>query len=323
MKPAGKADVVLDRLPEGARVLIVRLRSLGDCVLTTPAISLLHRYRPDLRISVMAEPAFEAVYRGNPAIRSILTPSARAAFMQRPKLVVNLHGGTRSIGITAASLARWRAGFGHYRAPWLYNVRIPRAQEILGVERRVHTAEHVASAMFWLGVPRQEIPRAQLFASVPATRTGYAVLHPFAATQAKTWPAERFVKLARHIQNELRLEAVFIGAAGDDWQPLAGFRTLQGASLDGVKNLLSGASLFVGNDSGPAHMAAAFGVPVAVIFGPSDSTVWAPWQTASQVLRGGSAAENVPLDDVAEAVSALCIPGQSAPQAAQRESRAV
>ncbi|MBE0656669.1 MAG: lipopolysaccharide heptosyltransferase family protein, partial [Bryobacteraceae bacterium] len=46
---------VLDELPPGARVLFIRLRSLGDCVLTTPAIALLHAHRPDLQIAVMVE----------------------------------------------------------------------------------------------------------------------------------------------------------------------------------------------------------------------------------------------------------------------------
>ena len=43
---------VLDRLPHGARVAVIRLRSLGDCVLTTPALALLKEYRPDLKIAV-------------------------------------------------------------------------------------------------------------------------------------------------------------------------------------------------------------------------------------------------------------------------------
>ena len=179
-------------------MLIVRLRSLGDCVLTTPAIELLHQHRPDLKIAVMVEPPFEAVYRGNPAVHAILPASARAALVYRPKLVINLHGGTRSMKITAASLvgspSGWRAGFAHYRAPWLYNLHIPRAQEILGEGRPVHTAEHVASAMFWLGVPRAEIPRARLYASAPVPSTpAYALIHPFASEPAKTWPAARFV----------------------------------------------------------------------------------------------------------------------------------
>ena len=296
---------MLDKLPQGARVLIVRLRSLGDCVLTTPAIDLLHQYRPDLRIAVMAETPFEAVYRGNPAVNAILPALARAALVYRPRLVVNLHGGTRSMKITAASLARYRAGFAHYRAPWLYNLRIPRAQEILGEERPVHTAEHVASAMFWLGVPRTEIPRARLYASAPEPKSpAYALIHPFAATPAKTWPAERFVAVARTLRSQ-QIEPVFLGAANDDFAPFAEYRSLRGASLDEIKNQLAGASLFIGNDSGPAHMAAAFGLPVAVIFGPSDVNAWSPWRTRAEVLRGGDAAANVSVDAVLSAVERL------------------
>jgi ADP-heptose:LPS heptosyltransferase len=49
---------------------------------------------------------------------------------------------------------------------------------------------------------------------------------------------------------------------------------------------MAGAALFVGNDSGPAHIAAAFGVPTVVLFGSSDPVTWAPWRTESQVLTG-------------------------------------
>ncbi len=58
---------------------------------------------------------------------------------------------------------------------------------------------------------------------------------------------------------------------------------------------MSGASLFVGNDSGPAHMAAAFGVPVVVLFGPSNPVTWAPWRTAAQVM---TAREDIARDSV-------------------------
>ena len=84
--------------------------------------------------------------------------------MTRADLVLNLHGGTRSMVLTALSRAKFRAGFAHHRYSFVYSHKIPTAQEILGVSRRVHTAEHLASAMFWLGVPQQEIPRAKLFA---------------------------------------------------------------------------------------------------------------------------------------------------------------
>ena len=60
-------------------------------------------------------------------------------------------GGTRSAQLTIASRSPTRAGFEHFRFQQIYNVRIPRAQQILNVDRKVHTAEHLASAMFYLG----------------------------------------------------------------------------------------------------------------------------------------------------------------------------
>jgi ADP-heptose:LPS heptosyltransferase len=140
--------------------------------------------------------------------------------------------------------------------------------------------------MFHLGAQRRPIPRARLFVERKLAEGAYAVLHPFAASPEKTWPAERFLEVASHLDVQ-GLEAVFVGGPGDDVSPFTGYRTLAGAPLRELKSLLAGASLFMGNDSGPAHIAAAFGVPVVVLFGPSDHIVWAPWQVESEVLTSG------------------------------------
>ena len=101
---------VLDRIPRGSRAGIVRLRSLGDCVLSTPAIRLLKQARPDLEIGVVVEPRFQAVFEGNPDVAAILPPSALAFRRFGPELCLNLHGGGTSARITALSGARHRAG---------------------------------------------------------------------------------------------------------------------------------------------------------------------------------------------------------------------
>src|SRR5580700_9877659 len=98
---------VLDRLPSGARVAIIRLRSLGDCVLTTPALRLLKQARPDLEIGVVAEDAYAPVFAGNPDIDSILAPRAGEFARWRPDLTLNLHGGTTSVRLTLAARSRW------------------------------------------------------------------------------------------------------------------------------------------------------------------------------------------------------------------------
>jgi heptosyltransferase-3 len=296
---------ILDQAPAGARVAVIRLRSMGDCILTTPALEILKRARPDLRVAVVVEERFAPLFEGNPDVYSILPPSANALRDFRPRICLNLHGGPTSMALTLLSGARWRAGFDHFRPGMVYNVRIPTAQEILGVTRKVHTAEHLASAVFFLGVRQCEVPRAKLFAAPPPEGPPYAVLHPAATGVGKTWPAANFLRVARFLQDEHGLRPVFIAGPGEDLSPFEPFRTLSGAPLSEVKSLISGASLFVGNDSGPAHMAAAFGVPVVVLFGNSDPVVWAPWRTPAETLVSLGAIEKITVGQVQAAITRL------------------
>jgi heptosyltransferase-3 len=293
-------EPVLERLQPGARIAVIRLRSLGDCVLTTPALHLLKSARPDLSIAVGVEKAFAPIFEGNLNVDRILSPGTADIARWRPELVLNLHGGTRSAQLTLAARARLRAGFAHFRFSAIYNIRIPRAQEILGVERKVHTAEHLASAMFYLGVPIQEIPRARLFPVERVSRPvlPQAVIHPMASAPDKTWPAENFHAIADSLKPDF--EPIFIGGPHDNLDEFADYRRISGAPLSEIKSLLAGASLFIGNDSGPAHMAAAFGVPSVVLFGPSDHEVWSPWRTEAAVLKS----EDIRAIEVSEVLEA-------------------
>jgi len=280
-------ESLLARLPSRSRIAVIRLRSMGDCVLTTPALALLKAYRPDLQVRVVVEPRFNSVFEGNPDVDEI-SPRVGA----RVDMALNLHGGTRSMWMTLASGAKFGVGFSHHRFSGIYSQRIPRAQEILGEERPVHTAEHLASAMFWLGVPMAEIPRAKLCADPLSLPKPYVVIHPFAATSEKTWSAERFAEVARKLSG---LDIFFLAGPVDDTAAFSGFNIWKNEPLARVKSLIAGASLFIGNDSGPAHIAAAFGVPVVVLFGSSDPVAWSPWRTESSVLQG---LDRITVDDV-------------------------
>jgi ADP-heptose:LPS heptosyltransferase len=275
-------------------------------VLSTPALDILKRFRPDLRLAVMVEDRFRPVFERNPDVDEILPPTLGALRRWRPQLCLNLHGGGRSAWMTALSGARYRAGFGHFRHQWVYNVRIPRAQEILGVERKVHTAEHLASAMFYLGAPICDIPRARLVLAqpLPAGRSSVAVIHPFATTPGKAWHAAGFLAVAQYLKQS-GLDPIFIGGGGDDFSPFRAFRAIAGAPLSEVKSLLAAASLFVGNDSGPAHMAAALGVPAVVIFGASDPAIWGPWRTASETVSAPGGIAQVGVAQVLDALARL------------------
>jgi len=306
-----KAASFLPSLPAGSRLLIIRLRSIGDIVLLTPALRLLKEWRPDYHISIVVESRFSELLEGNPDVEEIVEPNGgeerpkarsflRAALdlrRRRYSLCLNLHGGPTSAFLTALVGARWNAGFEHFRARALYAFLIPDARQILR-QQTIHTAEHQASAFFWLGLPRREIPPARLFPSarreawwerkrtslgIPPDRE-YAVIHPAALFPTKQWAAENFARLAKFFEEEAGL--VPVCSCGPGESPVldaleraadSPIRRLEGASLGQFTAALAGARLFVGNDSGPAHMAAALGRPSVVIFGSSSSTIWGPW----------------------------------------------
>ena len=305
------AASLLPDLPAGARILILRLRSIGDIILLTPTLRLLKEWRPDLRISVMVESRFRELLQGNPAVEEILIPGEgsgvrkllsrlaviRGLRLRGFSLCVNLHGGPTSRLFARWSAAPWRVGFAHYRGASLYNILVPDARTILN-KPSLHTAEHQAAAFFYLGLPRKEIPRAQIFSAAEqaawwdaqrarlgiASGQPYAVVHPTASYKTKEWAPEGFARLGEFLEREARVVPIYSCGPGeapvlDAVEKASGapLRRLEGMSLAQFAAALAGARLFVGNDSGPAHMAAALARPVVVIFGSSSSPIWGPW----------------------------------------------
>jgi ADP-heptose:LPS heptosyltransferase len=126
-----------------------------------------------------------------------------------------------------------------------------------------------------------------------------------ASAPGKTWGASNFLAVAEHMQRNLGLEPIFIAGPGESLVALDQYTCVCGATLDEVKSLLAGAALFVGNDSGPAHMAAAFGLPVVVLFGASDPAIWGPWQTPSAVLNSNDGIKSIQVSKVVEAIETL------------------
>jgi heptosyltransferase-3 len=98
----------------------------------------------------------------------------------------------------------------------------------------------------------------------------FAVIHPFSGSARKNWPLERFRELARELERSMPVR----WCAGPDDPPLEG--AVRFDNLYELACWLARASLYVGNDSGVTHLAAAVGTPVLALFGPTDPAVWAP-----------------------------------------------
>jgi heptosyltransferase-3 len=304
---------LLAELPPGSKILIVRLRSLGDLVLETPVIAALHDWQPDLRVSILVEPRFAAVFEGNPAVSDLILSggflgTARELRRRRYPVVFNQHGGPRSALLTAASRAPTRVGWKGFQFSSLYNVRVPDAEEFYG-NPTVHAVEHRISQFYWAGLPRGPIPPARVFPQPDAVASvahalaqkgieagaPYAVLQPGARLPRMRWPAAKFAELARWLRSERGISSV-VNLASGDVEVAADVRRemrdsaviLEALSLRELIALIAGAKLFVGNDSGPGHLAAASSCPAVVVYGPTNPAQWHPWQSEYRAVHTGA-----------------------------------
>jgi hypothetical protein len=117
---------------------------------------------------------------------------------------------------------------------------------------------------------------------VPAP-AGPVVLHPGAGSGKKCWPVESFLELAQKLRARGRSASVILGEVElERWpkEQIAAFESIaevqQPASLVELMKVISGASAFAGNDSGPGHLAGILGIPTVSIFGPKSPDRWRP-----------------------------------------------
>jgi lipopolysaccharide heptosyltransferase III len=298
------------------RVLVVRLRSIGDTVLATPSLHALRRFLPAARIDVLLEDWVAPLLEGSDDVDRVLTVRrksqssrlrvARALRAEGYDVAYNLHGGSTAALLVRASGATHRVGYADYAYASLHNHAAPPSAQLWGREK-THSAEQQLALLGWTGVPVTDRPASRLVvthaaAAVVEQRLGneagltsgqpFALIHPAAAFDTKTWAAENFARVVEHLAAR-GLAVVAVAAPGEEKvidevrahsrAPLAGFTDL---SLPELTALAARSKLFVGNDSGVAHVAAAVRVPQVVVFGSSNVAHWRPWTAApAEVVR--------------------------------------
>lgn len=295
------------------RVLLVRLRSIGDTVLMTPCLAALKRWQPALEIDVLTEALSAPVLERHPHVNQLfILPSGGT---QREKLasrigtvsqlrarrydaVFNLHGGTTATFITRLAGARLSVGYQANQYARLLTARAP-APELVWQKAEIHCVEQQLALLKWVGVPVEPPPPLSLTVNPDADARvatllaeaglggSFAVVHPAAAFPSKQWEAARFARVIDHVWSRYRLPAVVVTAPQERAVASAvsaaartDTYTFTDLGLAELMALIARASLFVGNDSGPAHIAAAFAKPLVVIFGSSNARVWHPWALA-------------------------------------------
>jgi ADP-heptose:LPS heptosyltransferase len=232
---------------------------------------------------------------------------------------------------------------------WMLTDRAPAPDLILG-RSTIHSVEQQLALLSWSGVswPRSRPPLSLTVSPEAEARvieklqrqvdsgegdvvaSGFACLVPGAALESKRWSAQGFAAVANHLTRRWNLPSVVIAGPGQEKlarEVASKCRinppVLTDLSLKELIALLSLARMFIGNDSGPMHIAAALARPIVVVWGSSDRTVWHPWTEAPYRLvahehepstgRGGEGAiKQISSNRVIEAVDEVLEAGLEA-----------
>ncbi len=284
-----------------SRILVIRCDRLGDMALTTPALQDLRGHFRNAEITVLAPPAPLSLLAGHPAVDHRAPLSGRrlpADFVGRFDLVVDFTPDETLRGalLARATRARFRLGFHAFGRQACFSLRGPRA------DPRRHVLDLNRDLMVALGIePRDRRPAlhvtpdergaaqarlASLGAAAPRV-----VVHPGGHYPSQRWPAERFAEIVTALTG--RNGAACIVVAGPDEQDLV--RRICGATPDALATgplavremmaVIASCDLFIGNNSGPLHLACALGLPTVSVMGPTDPLRFAPRGPADRVVR--------------------------------------
>lgn len=298
--------------PSVKRILLIKLRYLGDVVLSTPVLPLLRKQFPEAKMTFLVNPVTAAVLQGNPYLDEVWVLPRKPwwqqlRFIQRVReakfdTVIDLTDGDRSAFLSWVTGAPVRLGYNRDRR-WrgkFYSQVLPSAYGSM------HMVEYHQQAIAGLGINeavgepevyinsevRQQVEEE--FGDFSAKNQPIVLLHPTARYMFKAWPLERFAAVADWLSGQ----GTRVALIGSQREILIGQQIMNltkhkpvnlmgNTSLSQLTALMKRSHLLIGNDGGPMHIAAAVGCPVLGLFGPTDPAVWGPRGSNVKVIYKG------------------------------------
>jgi len=300
------------------KILVLRYRFIGDTILTVPFLRNLRRAEPDAHISWVVAPGTASVVQGIPYVDELIfwdpvtihadsrgthrTLGDKLGFIRglRSRQFDTVYVLKRSFGSALMGFlsgARSRVGFATEGRSFLLTRSVPyrhdqhEVQNFLDVLRADNVPVLDDYLEFWTS-SEEDAAVDELLELNGIGRTEQLVaLHPFSSIGERGWHMDNFGALAQHVGRN-GYHPLVLGAPND--HPMyeafaerfgAGSVDLVGkCSLRVTMALLKRCALFIGNDSGIMHLAAAAGIPLVAIFGPQSPVKFGPWSERATVL---------------------------------------
>lgn len=299
------------------RILVRGTNWIGDAVLTTPALAALRARFPQARIALLVKPAVAELLQCHPAIDDIVLyrdPGPHAGLGGKLSLALQLNRGRYDLAIllqnafeaaavTALAGIPNRYGYATDGRSFLLTHRVPLTPKV----RRKHQVEYYLELLRPLGISVE--PAAPTLRTMPGEdAAAHELLHAFGVKpdqvviglnpgsvygSAKRWLPERFAQVADRLAAEHEACVLIFGGKGEEalGTAIAGMMTAPTIVYSGrttvrqLMALIKRCRLFITNDTGPMHVAAAFGVPLVAIFGPTNPVTTSPYGPGHELVR--------------------------------------
>jgi len=332
----------LDHAP---RILITRLSAIGDCIHCTPLVAALRERYPSAFIGWVTQGGPASLLDGHPDIDALIKVDRR--WLKSPRSILQVRNQLRTHrfdiaidpqSLTKSSLLGWlsgatyRTGFSRGQArelsPWLNNYLIePRSTHVVDRYLELLTPLGIESPNVEFSIPRSTESQQTVDTFLVRNQLQeFVLLNPGAGWNSKIWPHERYVEVAKQLNNKLGIASIVLWA-GDRERAWAEDIASQSpailapdTTLPDLAELCRRATFFVGSDTGPMHLAAAVGTRCVAMFGPTKIEVCGPYgeghRPLQEFLQDGTSKERrgddntamraISVESVVSACESLC-----------------
>jgi heptosyltransferase-3 len=301
----GRRDLTMNRRYDVRSMLVVHQGALGDFILALPALSILRKAFPKAKSVIMGYPRILELVDQRFYADEILSVDQRGMasfFVRGGDLDPNLSKffstfdlivvfGKEGAGTAISNLRRVCEGeVLHINSfpPW--NERIHLTDHLLRELRRHDFSIEEHTPQLFLKAADQAWGRSfcRKKGLTEEEKARAIILHPGSGSKKKVWPVERFSNLVYYLRKHYSSRILIVLGPAEGPEIQKAFEQMQwdlgpeaplvvkGLSLLGVASIMEGCRLYIGNDSGITHMAAALGLPAVAVFGPADPVVWSP-----------------------------------------------
>lgn len=282
--------------------------------MTTPAVSVLKENCPEASLTYLVEEPYRELVDGNPHLDNIIVFPKKQSTKdfydlihrvrrERFDVLIDFHGGPRASWLTLFSKAKLKVGYKIKNKGFLYNIKIPRSSK----DGQIHSVENHVNLVKAIGINIDSIPpllipdakkeeKEKISEFIQANELNdskIVCLHIGAGNRFRDWGEDNLVALTNIFSRHIEVQIVLIGAPEDKERAeeiksksKSNVLSLAGKlGLRELKELISRASLFVGPESGPMHIAASTDTPLVVYFGPGLPAHFSPWKANATIIE--------------------------------------